>query len=152
MARMKLSVTTEGEVGLVAATAKTILQLVAAANTRVAVRGFSVSFDGTSGSAEPVQVDVLRQTGAGTGGSAATPVKEDGLGSETIQTTAQKNIATTEPTAGDVLRRYQIHPQTGAEFKFGLDEELIIPGGGRLGLRCTAPANVNAVGHFSIEE
>jgi hypothetical protein len=149
MARIRTAVTTEGEIALVAATAKTILQLVAPAQQRIAVRAFSVSFDGTSGSAEPVQVDILRQTTAGTM-SSATVVRED-VGSETIQMTAQKT-ATAEPTAGDVLRRYEVHPQAGIEVKYGFDEELLIPGGGRLGLRVTAPANVNAVGHFSCEE
>lgn len=151
MARINAVVTSEGEIALAAATAKTILQILAATNQRVAVKGFSVSFDGISATAEPVQVDFLRQTTAGTGGTAATPVKE-GVGSETLQTTALKNIVTAEPTAGDVLRRYNVHPQTGREVRFGADEELLIPGGGRLGLRCTAPAVVNVVAHLTFEE
>lgn len=149
MARMKVVATTEGEIALTAATAKTILQIVAPTNQRLALCSFSVAFDGISGSAEPVQVDILRQTTAGTM-TAATVVRE-GVGSETIQTSAQKN-ATAEPTAGDVLRRYNIHPQTGYERVFTLDEELLISGGSRLGLRCTAPANVNVVGHMTVEE
>lgn len=150
MARLRATVTTEGEIALSAATAKTILQLVAAANHKVAIRGFSVSFDGTSVTAEPVQVDLLRQTSAGTGGGSATPVAED-TSSETIQTTALKGI-TSEPSAGNILRRYNVHPQTGFEVRFNSDDELVVPGGGRLGIRCTAPATVNALAHFSFEE
>lgn len=149
MARLRISVTTEAELALTAATAKTILQWVAPANQRVACTGFAVSFDGTSSTAEPVQVELVRQTDAGTS-SAATPVR-DGVGSETIQTTARKN-ATVEPTTTDVLRRYNVHPQTGFERAFGPDEEILIAGGGRLGLRCTAPAGVNVTGHILAEE
>ena len=149
MARLRTVVTTEGEIALSAAAAKTILQIVAPANQRIAVRGFSVSFDGVSSSAEPVQVDILKQTTAGTM-TAATPVKEV-PGGETVQMTAQKN-ATAEPTAGDILRRYEVHPQTGFERPFAFDEEIVLAGGDRLGLRCTAPAAVNVLGHFACEE
>ncbi len=149
MARVRCSVTTEGEIALAAATAKTILQLAAPANQKVALRGFSVSFDGILGTAEPVQVEILRQTDAGTM-SAATEVV-DIPQTEAIQTVALKT-ATVEPTPGDILRRYDIHPQTGFERSFAFDEEIIIGGGGRLGLRCTAPAIVNVTGFMSWEE
>ncbi len=151
MARLPVVATTEGEVALAAATAKTVLQIVAATNTRIAVKGFSISFDGVSATAEPVQVDIVKQTDAGTS-SAGTPVKEQlGLGSETIQTTSRKTI-TVEPTTTDVLRRYEVHPQSGREVRFGLDDEIILAGGTRLGIRCTAPATVNCVAHISVEE
>jgi len=151
MARRNIVVTTEGELALTAATAKTILQLVAPANQRLAIKGFSVSFDGVSATAEPVQVDLVKQTTAGTM-SAATPVAEQiGLGAEAIQATANKN-ATAEPTTTDVLRRYNIHPQTGREIRYGLDDEIVMAGGTRVGLRCTAPAGVNVVGHITAEE
>lgn len=149
MARIRTTTTTEGEIALTAATAKTILQVVAPTNQRLALCGFSVSFDGTSSAAEPVQVEILRQTTAGTM-SSATPCM-DGVGSETVQTTAQKT-ATAEPTAGNILRRYDIHPQTGLAVAFGPDEEILIPGGGRLGIRCTAPASVNVTGYITVEE
>jgi hypothetical protein len=150
MARLNWSVTTEGELALTAATAKTILQVLAPTNQRLALKSVSVSFDGTAADAEPVLVDLLRQTSAGTM-TAATEVKEDGLGSEAIQGVGTKN-ATVEPTAGDVIRTYEVHPTSGLERVFGADEEILIPGAGRLGLRCNAPAGVNVVGHMSVEE
>lgn len=131
------------EVALAAATAKTVLQLVAAANHRVQVLEWSVAFDGTSTTAEPVLVELLRQTTAGTM-SALTPVKMDDSLSETLQTTAQ-HTATAEPTAGDVLRRIEVHPQQGFVQEFGLGNEIIVGGGDRVGIRCTAPAVVNVV-------
>ena len=151
MARIRVVATTEGEVALAAATAKTVLQIVAPTNQRLAILGFSISFDGILATAEPVQVDLVVQTTAGTS-SAGTPVKEMvGLGSEAIQTTSRKTI-TVEPTTTDVLRRYEVHPQSGREVRFGLDDEIILAGGTRLGIRCTAPAIVNCVAHISVEE
>lgn len=150
MARLRFSITTEGEVALSAATAKTVLQAAAAANQRVALRSFGVSFDGVSGSAEPVVVELLRQTTAGTM-SACTEVVEDDSLPETVQTVGQRT-ASAEPTAGAVIRSYEVHPQSGIERVFGPDEEIIIKGGGRLGLRCTAPAAVNVSAFMSLEE
>jgi hypothetical protein len=149
MARVRAVATTEGEIALSAATAKTVLQLVAAANHLVAVKGFSISFDGTSSSAEPVQVDILRQTTAGTS-SAGTPVEETVTG-VTLQTTSRITI-TAEPTAGAVLRRYEVHPQAGLLEKFTFEDEIIIGAAGRLGIRCTAPATVNCLAHMAFEE
>lgn len=151
MAGLRCALTTEGEIALTAATAKTILQVVAAANHRVSLCGFSVSFDGVTAANEPVNVELLVQSTAGTM-SAATPVRDGDPGSETLQTTAQKN-ATVEPTAGNILRRWLFHPQGGGmERSFGYDERITIPGGTRLGLRCTAPQAVNVVGHMLFEE
>ena len=152
MAGLNFSVTTEGEIALAAAATKTVLQLVAPTNQRVEVMGLSVSFDGVSATQEPIKVDLLRQTTAGTGGSAATPSK-DGDYAETIQTTAQKNIATAEPTAGAVLRSWNIHPQFGIDKTFRKGE-VQVPGGGRLGLRCTTAGGVavNVVAEINCEE
>lgn len=150
MARLRASVTTEGEIALTAATAKTILQLAAPANQILALRGFSVSFDGVLGTAEPVKVDLVTQTDAGTM-SAATEFKDGPATAETIQGVALKT-ATVEPTTTTVLRSYNIHPQTGFERSYAFDEEIQIAGGARLGLRCTAPAAVNVLGVLSWEE
>lgn len=149
MAGIKGRATTEGEIALAAATAKTILQIVAASNHRVLIRGYAFSFDGTSSTAEPVQVSINKQTTAGTM-SSATPVKNGDYG-ETLQTTAQKT-ATAEPTTTDVYARYDIHPQSGLEVALGVGDELIVPGGGRIAITCTAPAAVNVTGHFVFEE
>ncbi len=150
MARLKFTAHSDGEVALVAATAKTVLQLLAPTNQRIAIRGYAVSFDGIAGNAEPVIVEVLRQTTAGTM-TAGVKVKDDSFGSETIQTTVTKN-ATAEPTASDVIRQDNIHPQTGVEFRFAPDEELVVAGAGRLAIRCTAPAAVNVLARFICEE
>lgn len=139
------------EVALAAASAKTVLQLVAASNHRVKLLGWGVFFDSTSVSAEPVQVIVVRQTTAGTM-SANTPSKMDDSLAETLQTTAQDN-ATVEPTTGsDELDMAEVHPQSGYEIRYPLGQEPIIGGGDRLGIVCTAPAVVNVRAKMIFEE
>jgi len=116
------------EVALVAATAKTIIQLVAPANHRVKVLGWGIFFDGVNTAGEPVQVRVLRQTTAGTM-SSLTPVQIIPV-SETIQASAQYG-ATAEPTVGDVIDMVECHPQQGYEVKFPMGQEIVIAGSGR---------------------
>lgn len=150
MAGLRVVATTEGEVALVAATAKTVLQIVAPTNQRLLLKGFSVSFDGVASTDAPVQVHLVKQTTAGTS-SPGTPVRDGDPGSETIQTTSRIAI-TVEPTTTDILRRYEVHPQGGSiERAFDLDN-IPIPGGTRLGLRCTAPNAVNCEGFMVVEE
>lgn len=139
-----------GEIALTAATQKTVLQLVAAANHRVKLLQWGVFFDGISVSAEPVQVVLQRQSDVGTS-SANTPNKVDDSLAETLQTTARDN-ASVEPTSGDVLWAGEVHPQTGYSEIIPLGQEIIIGGGDRLAIRCTAPAGVNARATMKFEE
>ena len=138
------------EVALTAATAKTVLQIVAVANHRVRVVGWGVSFDGTSVTAEPAICEVCVQTTAGTM-SSLTPAKLDLSLSETLLTTAQ-HTATVEPTTGNILDAFEVHPQTGYEKQFLPGQEIILNGGGRLGIRVTAPAAVNVAAKVIFEE
>lgn len=126
---------------------KTLMQVVAAANHRLLVKEFGISFDGVASDGVPILVEVLRQSTAGTT-SALTPVKTNDSDDETLQVTA-RHTATVEPTAGDVLWSEQIHPQTGDRWVATFDDPLPVKGGGRLGLRVTAAAGVNAVAYMS---
>lgn len=141
---------TTAEIALTAATAKTVLQLVAAANHRVKLLGWGVYFDGQSATAEPVQVRLLRQTSAGTMTSLTATKRDDSL-AETLQTAGQ-HTATAEPTAGDVLEVKEVHPQGGFEVWYPFGQEVIVGGGDRVGLELTAPATVNARAQMIFEE
>lgn len=129
---------------------KTIIQVVAASNHRCVIKEWSISFQGTSNSAAPILVEVLRQSTAGTM-SSLTPVKNNSGDDETLQTTAQ-HTATAEPTAGDVIDSVLVHPQTGYTWQAPFGSELIIVGGGRLGIRVTAGASVDCVATIKGEE
>lgn len=137
------------EVALSAATARTVVQVTAPANQRLKILGWGVFFDGVSGTGEPVQVRLLRQTSAGTMTS-LTPRKLNSHG-ETVQSTAQHS-ATVEPSAGDDLDIVEVHPQSGYEKMFPADFCPRVPGGGRAGIECTAPANVNVRAKIIFEE
>lgn len=138
------------EVALAAATAKTVVQIVAPSNHRLKILGVGLFFDGTSPTAEPVQVELARQSDAGTM-SALTPVKRDDSIAESLQTTAQ-HTATAEPTTGDVIDSWQVHPQQGWEQFYPFGQEPIVGGGDRAALICTAPATVNVRAKLIFEE
>ena len=140
----------DSEVALVAATAKTIIQVVAPANHRQRILGWGVFFDGTSVTAEPVQVELIRQSTAGTS-AALTPVKDDDSLAESILSTARKTF-TVEPTSGDILDVVEVHPQQGYEVMYPLGQEKKCGGGDRVGIRCTAPAAVNVRAKMRVEE
>lgn len=137
------------EVALGIATTKTVLQIVAPTNQKLVVKSWDVSFDGISATEAPVQVELVRQTDAGTM-SALTPVKKVPT-SETIQSTAQ-HTATAEPALGDILSSKEVHPQTGYEKIYMPGDEVIVGGAGRLAIRCTAPAAVNVRANIEYEE
>jgi hypothetical protein len=130
--------------------AKTIIQIVAAANHKVKIDEISISFNGVSNTAEPIKVDVLRQSTAGTM-SSLTLVKDPDDWGETIQTTAQ-HTATAEPTAGDVLMSEHVHPQQGYTWQAPFGREIVVGGGDRIGVRVTAAASVSAIARVSGEE
>ena len=135
-----------------AATVETIVQIIAASNHRVRIKRWGVFFTGTSGTEAPVKVRLLRQTSAGTS-SALTPTIQSPAGAdETIQTTALQGFSGVEPTASDVLDIAEVHPQSGYEVIIPFDMPVDIPGGGRVGIECTAPSAVNVVAKIVFEE
>jgi hypothetical protein len=137
-------------VSLSAATAKTVLQIVAPSNQRVRVNKFSVSFNGTSATAEPVYVRILKQTTAGTMTSLTPRALVPLVSGEAINTTAQ-HTATVEPSASDVLRTLHVHPQGGhTEILHPLP--IVLLESERLGIECTAPGNVSVIANLECEE
>jgi len=150
MARNNFAQTTSVEVAAAVGSFKTILQLLAATNTIVAVQGVDLSFDGVSNTAEPVQWEVVRQTTTGTM-SARNPLKTKDT-STALTTTGQEN-ASAEPTTTDILACGHIHPQAGMLYVLPLpDGEVEMASATRLGLRINAPAAVNCRARFHGEE
>lgn len=130
--------------------AKTLVQIVAAANHRVLIREVAVSFDGTSNTGDPIQCKLIRQSDAGTM-SSLTLQKVDADDDETLQTTAQ-HTSTSEPTGTTVIKAWQVHPQAGLIWQASFGEEIVINGGDRLGLVVTSGADVNALVSMTGEE
>jgi hypothetical protein len=146
------TIETTGDIALTAATAKTILNFIAASNATFIVVEFAVSFDGTSATAEPVTVELCYSTQAGAGTSTSHTITQVRGPTRTVQGTAQRNYSA-EPTALTVWKRWLVHPQTGIEIQFplGREPEEIVTADG-ICIRCTAPATVNAQAYMEIEE
>lgn len=130
--------------------AKTLLQILAAANHRLRIKEVGVCFHGIVNTEAPVLVQLVRQSTAGTM-SALTPVKEDSSLAETLTTTAQ-HTATAEPTNTDVLRSWAVHPQSGLVYQAVPGDEPIVPGAGRVGLVVTAGVSINVDAYIKFEE
>lgn len=148
---MARSTVVTAEIALVAATKKTLLELTAAAAQRLDITEWWVEFDGTSSSAEPAVVEVLRKTATITG--AASPpsprLKDpaDGTPAYTV-----KHNASAEGTDGDVLYRHEVHPTGGKHVIFSAGDEIKVPLSGIIAIAVTAPAGVNAIAGFGVSE
>lgn len=144
---------TTGDVALSAATAKTILNVIAASNALVRVVEIGVSFDGTTSSAEPVTVELGFCTQAGAGTSTSHTIVQTGGPTRTVQATAQRNY-TAEPTVITAFKRWLVRADGGllvVQFPLGREPEQITTADGVL-IRCTAPATVNVQGYIEFEE
>lgn len=143
---------TNGDVALTAATAKTILMVINAANSLIRLCEMGVSFDGTSASAEPVTVELVSSTQATAGTNTSHTIAQCRGSTRTVQATAARNY-TAEPTVLTVLKRWLVHPTAGMvlQFPLGREPEQTVTADG-LGIRCTAPANVNAQAYLEFEE
>lgn len=125
----------------------------APANQRVAIKRVSISFDSTSNSAAPVQVQIAKLTSDGTGGATKTP-KQKQPNATTLQTTAKdkSTVFSAEPTVGDIMDYQEIHPQGGIYIPYTFLDEIIINGGERLGILVHAGAAVNGIPVIEFEE
>jgi hypothetical protein len=149
----RYTVESNGDIALSAATAKTILNFINASNGLIRVVELSVSFDGTSATAEPVTVELCSSTQAGAGTSTSHTIAQTGGPTRTVQGTAARNY-TAEPTTLTALKRWLVRADGGCliiQFPLGREPEQVTTADA-LALRCTAPATVNAQGYMEVEE
>jgi hypothetical protein len=138
------SVSVAGE-ALAVGTMETVLQIISASGTKARsfeVVRWGVSFNGTSASDAPVQVDLYRPTSDGT--SSDYVPRALNPSSDPCGATA-KTAHTAEPTPGDVLETFYVTPYGGLlVMQYAPDERPIAgPNQIRLGIRCQAAAAVN---------
>mgnify|MGYP001586203434 CR=1 FL=1 len=150
MSGLRWTITTT-EIACPANSPKTILQIITpSSHHRALGLGWGIYFDSTSVQAQPAQIRLLRQTSVGTM-TGISLVKDDAGMPETIQSSAAFN-ATSEPTAGSVLQRKEVHPQAGYEFLWPIGRELPMRGGEQIGIEVTAVDTVNATAWFWADE
>ncbi len=152
MARNYFTQTTSAKFAAGVGADKTILQLLAGTGVRSAIQAITVAFDGTSNTAQPVLVKLIRQTTAGVGGTARNPVQKDSDIATALLATGLENIVTTEPTPGAIVLEFLIHPQAGQQYPLPLPGEVIVPGAARVGVIINAPAAVNCTVMIEGEE
>jgi hypothetical protein len=147
------SATTEAEEALAAATAESAWSIMGATTVKAVLVEFGVSFDGVTAAAEPVVVELYQITAAGTGTGAA-EAKWD-RAAPTAQCTVLHSL-TAEPTKGDRLAMWVVHPQGGLlVVQYPLGREPVISDGSAsqgLALTLTAPAVVNASSYLIWQE
>jgi hypothetical protein len=144
MSKAGYSASTGAAVALAAATAKTVLNVIAPASFGVDLTKIRLAFDGVSATAVPVLVELCYSTQAanGTGSTSATVNQIYG---RTILAgfTAFYGYAT-EPTALTVIDSYLVSPYSGTviyDYPLGTTPDTAVSNG--LCLRLTAPAAVN---------
>jgi len=141
---------------LVAATAKTLVNLISGANRIPLVTQLAISFDGVTASAVPVLVEPCYSTqgAAGTPGASPTPTLLRGKGAS--QSTAGVDYSA-EPTALTPYDHWLVTPNGGLlviQSPLGREPEADLSGGTNKAhaLRATAPANVNCRASMQFEE
>lgn len=147
---------TEGAIALTAATAKTVLNLIAAANRTLWVVEFELSFDGVTAAAAPVLVEVMRSTQATAGTFTAGTVRQErGQAAYVAGSSVGKNY-TVEPTVLTPIREFWADPYKGREtwqFPLGREPESLAAATGQgIAFRLTAPAAVNVRAGAAFEE
>ena len=144
------TVNNSADQSLVAATAKTLIQLVTGATRKIWVSEVAIGFKSVTATDVGVLVQVVRQSTAGTA-SAVTPapVVE---GHPAAISTAQE-IFTVEPTSGVVVREWEITPIGGQlVYQLPLGTEIEMAVSARLGLLVTAPQNQSARAYITFNE
>lgn len=152
MATPGYTVESNGDIALTAATAKTVLSVINAANSLIRIVEFAACFDGVSATAEPVTIELCSSTQAGAGTSTSHTILQCRGPTRTVQATAARNY-TAEPTVLTVLKRWLVHPQSGLVMQFPLGREPEqVTTADALALRVTAPATLNFQGYMEFEE
>jgi hypothetical protein len=148
MAKAGYSVATGAAVALSAATAKTVLFVVAPSTFGADLKKFRVEFDGVTASAVPALVELCSLTAAsnvtpGTGNTTATVTQQYGR-AVTAGFTAGY-ACTSEPTVLAAIDSFYLTPNGGVlfyDFPLGDTPDSDVSKG--FAIRITAPATVNA--------
>lgn len=139
---MALYVVSVDAVALAAATAKSVLELATPASDRAKIKEWWVDFDGVSGSAVPVKVEVGRFSAGVTTATSASEKLDPADGTPSV---TAKHSTTVEGagTADDIIFR-RIPPTSGFHYIAPLGQEFVLAVSSFWRMRLTAAAIVNA--------
>lgn len=127
-----------GNVALVAATAKTVLQIKAATNVRLKIKTIRFFGKGIVVTDQPIYWRLTRSSANFGTGTSATPGKTNTSNGETIQCTAFSNftVEPTSPTHGGIEGDF--HPQNGYAEQYQFDVPFEVAGGNAVNFELTA--------------
>jgi len=135
-----------GSVAMVAATAKTILNVITPSSFGIVLVGFEISFDGVTASATPVLVEVCQSSQGGAGTPAGSPPTPTRIRGQTIShgCTIGHNYSA-EPTTLVAAYDWWLDPNKGLfDRLWPLGRELEQGVSKGICVRVNAPATVNA--------
>jgi hypothetical protein len=131
-------------VALVAATAKTVLEIATPSTMDLKIVEWWVDFDGVTASAVPVKIEVGRFSAAVTTATSLTPSKYCNSASPASAATVKQGTTVEGAgTASDVIIK-RISPTSGFHYVAPLGRELYMPVSTFFRIRLTAAAGVNA--------
>jgi len=147
MAKAGYSVSTSADVALVAATAKTVLFVLAPATFGLDLRGFEISFDGVTTTDKPVLVEICTLSGAtnstpGTGNTTETANIVQIYGRSIVTGFIAGSGSTAEPTVLVQWKLLRVTPNGGTydyDWPLGETPDNAVSTG--FGIRCTAPTS-----------
>ncbi len=147
------SATTEGEEALAAATAETVLAIHSTAAIKPRIVEWGIFFDGTSATAEPVRVRLVRMT-ADDGTNAACTENAWDPDNPTANCTVKKDYSVEGTKSSTALAEYEVPPTSGMVMQYPLGREIVLDSATTSGLaiECTAPAIVNCQAYVVWEE
>lgn len=144
MGKAGYTLTNAAAVGLVAATAKSVLSVIAPAQFGIDLKKVRLGTDGVTASALPIHVELCRSTqaGAGTSGTAVTVNQAYGP-TITAGFTGGSNFSA-EPTVLTALESWLVDPNKSTVlYDYPLGDTYDTTVSQAFVIRCTAPAAVN---------
>lgn len=141
---------TNGGVALVAATAKTVVEIATGSTVTARVVAVDVSLDASVATAG-VKVELVRFTSTGTG-TGYTPGKFNADAQNRAANATAKVNDTVEPGTPTVVLTYYVPNTAGGSWQLPLGRELYIPVSAFLGVRVTAAGTPNCAVNVVFEE
>jgi hypothetical protein len=142
-----------GECSLVAATAKTIIQVKAPTNQRLILRALRFFGKQAAGGTDtPCKIRLTRSTANFGTGSAATAAKNDPNDGETLQAVCAANFTVEPTTPADGGLWWELQPQTGIIEPLAPGQEIKIPGAAAANFEFTSPATPSVMTEVTGEE
>lgn len=114
-------------VALVASTPRTLLQVMAGTTKPLRIKEIGISFNDVDAAHIPIQVDLMRQQGAGTASVTTGIIFEQSEVTEAPIATARAGFSSTEPVSSDILRTFYVTPAAGLfVMQFPLGDEPVV--------------------------